>query len=93
MSTQVRLRVALAAFFLVFFQGLAVPQQPAGESQCCSVVRQALDGSLPSLSGATEANGNSDAKGSHLLARRLEPERGAFAANSTRARPRRPGLS
>jgi hypothetical protein len=43
MSTQVHLRVALAAFFLVFFQGLAVPQQPAGESQCCSVVRQALD--------------------------------------------------
>ena len=57
------------------------------------LVRQALDGSLPSLSGATEANGNSDAKGSHLLARRLEPERGAFAANNTRARPRRPGLS
>jgi hypothetical protein len=56
-------------------------------------VRQALQGSSPSLSGAPETNGNDVAKDSRLLPRRPELERGTFAAKNTRARPRRPGLA
>ncbi len=60
------------------------------------LVRQALAGSYPTLSGLSgpaDTNGNGVAKGSRLLARRPEPERGAFAAKNTRSRPRRPGLT
>jgi DNA-binding PucR family transcriptional regulator len=53
------------------------------------MVRQAFDGRSP-VTGH-DAEGKAAAKGSRLLQRRAEAERGALPAKNTRAKPTRPG--